>query len=111
MLLEAGGHLFETGIFAHAPASHVYQLDAKWESLKGQVGLASGHNGSVQFEGRGDGKSLWKSKVIRSGETMEFEIPLHGVHELELVTHPTHDGPDSDWALWLEPVLHRASGE
>ncbi len=107
ILLESGGQIFETGIYAHAPASHYYQLNEKWQTLSGKVGLASGHDGSVQFEIQGDGKTLWKSAVVDTNETLNFDVDLNGVQQLELLTGPTEDGPSADWALWLDPVLKR----
>jgi hypothetical protein len=109
MLLDSGGQIFATGIYAHAPARHTYQLGEKWNSLSGKVGLASGHGGSVQFEVKGDGKMLWKSQVIRSDGTVDFEVKLDGIQRLELLTHPTDDGPGADWGLWLDPMLERTS--
>jgi hypothetical protein len=107
LLIESDGEIFETGIYAHAPARHVYQLDGKWQSLAGQVGLASGHGGTVQFKIRGDGELLWKSKIVSTGKGEYFDVRLAGVHKLELVTDPTQDGPGSDWGLWLAPMLKR----
>jgi hypothetical protein len=106
-LLECGGQIFETGIYAHAPAEHTYRLGARWKKLTGKAGLASGHNGSVEFEITGDGKRLWKSRVVKAGTVVEFDVPLDGVQKVKLLTHPTDDGPGSDWGLWLEPSLHR----
>ena len=107
MLLESGGKIFETGIYAHAPARHTYQIGKKWESLAGKVGLASGHRGSVQFEVKGDGRALWKSRIVKSDEIVEFEVKLDGVQQLELLTHPTDDGAGADWGLWLQLLLKR----
>ncbi len=107
MLLESGGQLFETGIYAHAPARHGYTLGGRWKSFSGKAGLAAAHRGSVQFEVLGDGKSLWKSGVIRESHTTTFDVSVDGVQRLELLTHPTSDGPGADWALWLEPTLKR----
>ena len=111
MLLESGGQIYETGIYAHAPARHTYQLDDKWRSLVGKVGVAAGHDGSVRFEIKGDGKTLWQSHVIRAGHTAEYDVVLDGVQQLELTTYPTDDGPGADWALWLEPMLTRTLRE
>jgi len=106
-LLESAGQIFETGIYAHAPARHVYQTGKKWKRLTGKAGLASGHGGTVEFEIKGDGKTLWKSRVIKAGTVVEFDVALDGVQKVELLTHPTIDGPGSDWGLWLEPMLMR----
>ena len=106
-LLESAGRIFETGIYAHAPARHTYRLGGKWNSLNGSAGLASGHPGSVQFEVLGDGKSLWKSSVVKPGTLVDYDIPVDGVGQLELRTLTTSDGAEADWALWLQPALHR----
>jgi hypothetical protein len=105
MVLSSGGQLFESGIYAHAPARHVYRLDGKWKSLSGTVGLANGHPGSVQFELEGDGKSLWKSATVKVGSTVDFNVTLSDVKQLVLRTHTTDDGAGADWGLWLEPTL------
>lgn len=106
-VLESAGEIFETGIYAHAPARHVYRVDKKWKQLTGKAGLAAGHGGTVEFEITGDGKRLWKSRVLKAGMLSEFNVKLDGVEKLELLTHPTGDGPGSDWGLWLEPILSK----
>jgi len=111
MLLESAGQFFETGIYAHAPARHVYQLDGKWNSLSGHVGLAAGHDGSVEFEIKGDGRTLWKSDVIKSSATVAFDINFDEVQQLELTTAPNPDGASADWGFWLEPTLKRTGGK
>lgn len=105
VLLEAGGEIFARGIYAHAPARHEYTLGGRWQRLTGQVGLASGHGGSVRFVIRGDGRKLWESPVIKEGKVLPFDIDISGVQKLELTTDPTDDGASSDWGLWLNPEL------
>lgn len=107
MLIESGGQFFETGIYAHAPARHAYDLNGKWSGISGHVGLAAGHDGSVEFEVIGDGKSLWKSDVVKSSSTEPFEVALIGIQRLELVTHTTPDGAGADWSMWLGPMLKK----
>ncbi|MGJ8696705.1 MAG: NPCBM/NEW2 domain-containing protein [Verrucomicrobiaceae bacterium] len=107
ILLEAGGRIFTSGIYAHAPAVHVYELGGKWKRLEGSAGIAAGLHGSVQFEVKGDGKTLWKSGTVKEGKVVKYEIDLSSVKEIELLTHPTEDGPGGDWGLWLEPVLKK----
>lgn len=111
MLLESTGRIFATGIYAHAPSRHTYQLGGKWNSLKGSAGLATGHPGSVRFEVIGDGKPLWKSKVIKPSVLVDYDVPLEGVELLELHTLTTSDGAGADWALWLQPTLCRKPNE
>ncbi|MDA0806387.1 MAG: NPCBM/NEW2 domain-containing protein [Planctomycetota bacterium] len=107
LILESAGQIFETGIYAHAPARHVYQVGKKWKRLSGYAGIASGHGGTVEFEIKGDGRTLWKSPVVKRDRLVEFDVDLNGVTTLELLTDPTADGPGTDWGLWLEPVLSR----
>ena len=106
-ILEAGGQLFKTGIYAHAPARHQYDLGGKWKRLSGSAGLPSSKAGSVVFEIKGDGKTLWKSKTIKGGKAVNFSVKVDGVNSLELIVGPTNDGASSDWGLWLEPTITR----
>jgi hypothetical protein len=107
MLLESSGQFFATGIYAHAPAGHVYDLNGKWSVITGHVGLAAGHDGTVEFEIVGDGKSLWKSGVVESSATAPFNVSIAGIQQLELLTHTTPDGAGADWGMWLSPNLTR----
>ncbi|MCX8237787.1 MAG: NPCBM/NEW2 domain-containing protein [Akkermansiaceae bacterium] len=106
-MLEAGGKIFTTGIYGYAPAKHRYDLGEKWKKFFGKVGMAFGKGGSVRFEVKGDGKTLWKSKVIKSGGLLDYSVDVSAVKLLELVVDPTNDGTSSDWGLWLEPRLSR----
>ena len=106
-LLEAGSKIFATGIYAHAPSLHEYRLPGKWSTFEGSVGIAAGKTGSVRFEVKGDGKSLWKSPVLKAGQLKSFSIDTKGVKSLQLLTDTTPDGAASDWGLWLEPTLKR----
>lgn len=106
-LLEAGGEIYATGIYAHAPARHEYDLGGKWQKFRGRVAMAAGNDGTVQFELRGDGRELWKSKVIKAEQSATFDVDVKDVKKLELIVDPTADGTRADWGLWLEPELTR----
>lgn len=106
-LLEAGGEIYATGIYAHAPARHEYDLGGKWQKFRGRVAMAAGNDGSVQFELRGDGRELWKSKVIKADQSATFDVDVKDVKQLELIVSPTEDGTRADWGLWIEPELVR----
>lgn len=108
ILLESGGQVFRTGIYAHAPATHEYHLGKQWSQLSGSVGIAAGHNtGTVRFAIHGDGKPIWTSPIVRTGKVIRFDVSVEGVDRLELVTRPTDDGATEDWGLWLDPELSR----
>jgi hypothetical protein len=106
-LLLAGGELFETGIYAHADARHVYDLrGGHWKTLKGACGLPAG-GGSVVFVVFVDGKEVFRSKRIEGGRIERFEIDVTGTARLELRTEDGGDGKASDWGLWLGAELGR----
>ncbi|WP_339748279.1 NPCBM/NEW2 domain-containing protein [uncultured Rubinisphaera sp.] len=104
-LLESGGNLYETGIYAHSPSRYVFRLNGKWKKFKGYIGLASGKSGSVEFEIKTDGKSVARSPVIKQNVVMPYDVDVEGIRELELITYPTDDGGSSDHGFWLEPKL------
>lgn len=106
-LLAAGGELFETGIFAHAPARHRYELAGGWTRLQGHCGLARGSHGSVVFVIRTDGREIWRTGKIEPLQTKTFDLDLTGMKSLELLTEDAGNGNANDWALWLDTVLKR----
>lgn len=106
-LLLAGGELFETGLYAHAEARHVYDLTGgEWKTLQGACGLPAG-GGSVVFVVLVDGKEVFRSKRIEGGRIERFEIDLSLAKRLELRTEDGGDGKASDWGLWLGVELGR----
>ncbi len=107
VLLEAGGRIFESGIYAHAPARHVYALEGKWKTLTGSCGLGDGAYGSVVFVVRADGAEKWRSPVCKPGDLQAYDIGIEGLQELELLVEDAGDGTGSDWGLWLTPKLTR----
>lgn len=106
-LLLAGGELFETGIYAHAEARHVYDLKGgEWKTLKGACGLPAG-GGSVVFVVIADGREVFRSSRLEGGRIERFEVDLSGVERLELRTEDGGDGKAADWGLWLGVELGR----
>ena len=106
-LLSAGGQFYARGIYAHAPASHIYDLGGQWSRLSGTAGAAQGKGASVVFVVVGDGKELWRSKMVLAGETAPFDVELRGVKTLELRVEDGGNGNGSDWGVWLDPALSR----
>lgn len=107
VMLASGGKVFAHGLYAHAPASHVWQLDGAWKSLDTRTGLAEGKGGSVRFRILTDDREAAVSPVIREGGGHHFQVDLTGVQKLELQVDDAGDGNSSDWGLWLEPTLQR----
>ena len=106
-LLASGGRLWAHGLYAHAPATYAYDLGGQFAKLRGQVGLADGREGSVIFLVRADGRELWRSKLVKPGQVVPFDLAVKDARKLELVTDPGPDGNGSDWGLWLEPTVEK----
>jgi len=106
-VIESAGKFYETGIYAHAPAVHRYDLAGRWKRLTGGCGLPTQRGGSVVFVIRADGREVFRSPTLRAGQSANYEIPLDDVAELELVTEDAGDGNGSDWGVWLGPELSR----
>jgi hypothetical protein len=97
------------GVGMQAPSSVSFDLGARFRHLRGRVALDASvrglpAQGSVVFEVRGDGRSLWKSALVR-GAAAPLELPaleIAGVKRLELVADDGGDGFSGDRANWLE---------
>lgn len=107
VLLEVDGGFFESGLFAHAPARHTVRLDRKWKSLTTKFGLQDGHDGSVIFVLKSDGKELFRSQPVRDHKVQQQTVTIAGVSLLEFVVEDAGDGTKEDWGVWLAPELRR----
>lgn len=106
-LLSLGGDVFARGVYAHAPAMHVYEIGGAWKRLSGRCGMQSSHFGRVDFEILGDGRSLWSARRVSAGDGREFNVDIKGVQQLTLLVGDSGDGRGGDWGVWIEPVLSR----
>lgn len=106
-LLEVGREFFESGFYAHAPARHVFRTGGKWMTLTAKYGLQNGHDGSVVFVVKGDGRELFRSDVVRDHQARELMVNITDVSQLELVVENAGDGNTADWGVWLQPSLKR----
>lgn len=107
MLLVSGGKLFARGIYAHAPAKHEWNLGGSWKNLTGTAGLPDGARGSCVFVITGDGKELWRSTKLESGEPRDFALSVDGVKNLVFTVEDAGDGANSDWGCWFDPKITR----
>ncbi len=116
-LIVSGGQLFQRGIYAHAPARHVYEFPEghSWKRLTGKFGLPEQRGGSVVFVIKVDGKEVFRSQLvkpgqiydIKKGESSGFSVSIEAAKKLELITEDGGDGTAVDWGLWLAPTLNR----
>lgn len=106
-LLTVGGTFFAAGFHAHAPARHAFRLGKQWQSVITGYGLQDGHDGSVTFVIKGDGRELFRSPRISDHELREQTVDVKGVDLLELVAEDSGDGNRGDWGVWLDPRVTR----
>ncbi|OYP31156.1 glycosyl hydrolase [Rhodopirellula sp. MGV] len=106
-LLSIDGDYFANGIYAHAPATHVYSLNERWKRLSGQCGIQGANYGQVEFIIQGDGKTLFQSGKVGSGDGKSFDVDVTEVKRLTLQVTNGGDGNGGDWGIWIEPTLRR----
>ncbi|MDQ8023634.1 MAG: NPCBM/NEW2 domain-containing protein [Moraxellaceae bacterium] len=102
--LLVAGRAYERGVGTHAPSTINVPVPERAQSFTAYVGLDDeAPGGEVAFEVRGDGHTLWRSDVVKSGQqAIPVNVPVQGVKELELVVDPLTD-QDFDHADWLNP--------
>ena len=103
--LQVGGQFFEQGLFAHAPAKHELELNGKGARLRIAYGLQDGHDGSVVFVVRGDGRELFRSSLVKDHQLRKADVGVSGIQVLELSVEDGGDGANSDWGVWIAPQV------
>lgn len=107
VFLTIDGEFFPRGLWAHAPAQHVFDLGSRWSRFRSHYGLHDQGRGSVVFVVRGDGREIYRSDVVRDHRLRTLEVDVRGVEQLSLVVEDAADGIRSDWGVWIHPVLER----
>ena len=107
------GKKYERGIGAHAISRMLFSIGGKAKSISGAVG-ADDNNMYVckmQFKILGDGKTLWKSGIMKKGDKVKpFNVSLKGMDKVLLLVEECGDGIMYDHADWLNVCVH-TSGE
>jgi hypothetical protein len=103
--LQVDGRVFERGLFAHAPAKHELALEGKGTRFRTDYGLQDGHDGSVVFVVRGDGRELFRSPLVKDHHLRKADVDVAGVQVLGLSVEDGGDGANSDWGVWISPQL------
>jgi hypothetical protein len=99
--MRIDGRIFEFGIGSHAASKLVWNLDQPYKKIHSFIGLddeSACGNGAIWVV-RGDGKELYRSKVLTSHEIDSLSIDIAGVKVLELETMDNGD-KDCDHANW-----------
>ena len=109
LYLALKGKFYEKGLYAHSASEYTLDLAKRWNTFTATVGLRDGaaKQGSAIFTVHGDGKELYKSKILRAGQSEELEVDLSGVSELKLKADGGEDHVHNSWAIWAKPILKR----
>ena len=106
--LRIAGHTFEHGLGTHADSALHIALHGGSSRLTAWVGVddESGGRGSVEFRILADGREVYKSGVMRGGDTArEVDVDLSGVETLVLTVNSGYDDINYDHADWANAVL------
>lgn len=104
--LSIGGRKFQTGLGTHATSSLRINLHGDAERFTAWVGVDDEERGqpsSITFSVVGDGKTLWESGVMRSGQpAKQIDLDVRGVKSLHLLVGDAGDGISFDHADWAD---------
>jgi alpha-galactosidase len=111
--IRIGGKEFARGVGTHAESRLRIVVAGKAKRFIAQVGVddSAGEKGSVQFVVLGDGKTLWRSRILKGGApAVAVDVKLTGVRILTLGVRDGRDGTDSDHADWAEARIETEPG-
>jgi hypothetical protein len=104
--IKIGRRIFEFGIGSHANSRLVWNLNGKYNKFYSYIGLddeSACGNGAIWVV-KGDGRELYRSKVLTSRELDSLIVDVSGINVLELETlnNGDKDCDHTDWAgAWL----------
>ncbi len=109
VFLKLNGEIFEKGLYAHSNSTFTFPLAGRWKTFTATIGLQDGatDQGSAIFTVLGDGKELFRSKILRPGQTETLKLDISGVKELELQTKGGENHNHNSWAIWAAPLVQR----
>jgi hypothetical protein len=109
VFLMLGGRFYDKGLYAHSSARYAFPLAGKWKTFTATIGLRDGAQiqGSAVFTVRGDGRELYRSRMLRVGEQADVKVDISQVKELELLTAGGEGHNFNSWAIWVEPKVQR----
>jgi hypothetical protein len=107
--LRIGGVDYPAGLGTHAPMNWAIELDGQGVSFSALVGmqdLGEKEKGSVEFLVLGEGKVLFKSGILRSGDkAVPVKVDLAGAMTLTLQVTDAGVGTNADHADWIAPEI------
>ena len=107
--LTIAGRTFDKGVGTHAASLMHIDLKKSCRSFSAYVGVddeVNGKIGSVRFRIYGDGKLLFNSGVLKSGDpAKKIDIDLSGCKTLTLSVDPAGDNTSYDHADWADAAF------
>jgi alpha-galactosidase len=111
--LSIRGEKFLHGVGTHATSKFRVKLNGVARRFTARVGVddSAGGQGSVEFIVAGDGKTLWRSGVLKGGDPAKaVEVDLTGVNTLVLRATDGGDGESNDHADWADAKIITPDG-
>ena len=107
--VEISGVFHPRALHAHAPARHVFDLGGNWKRFTAVGGLQLGvpDGGSGVFVVKGDGRELFRSLKLGGTASVNVDVDVTGVRQLELLTESGKDGNGGCWTVWGSPRVSR----
>ncbi len=106
--LSIHGQKFDDGVGTHATSKFRVKLDGQAKSFTAEVGVddSADNQGSVEFIVIGDGKTLWRSGVLKGGNpAVPVNVNLKDVNILTLRVTDGGDGESNDHADWADAKI------
>jgi WD40 repeat protein len=83
------------------------EIGGQWAVFSTQFRLAKDHHGALGFAIIGDGRTLFRSSILRDHQYHGIDIDVRGVQVLELVAERADRGQDAAIGVWISPALSR----
>jgi alpha-galactosidase len=107
--LTIGGKVFARGVGSHADSVIRIDLQGGAQRFSAQVGVddaAASDRSSIRFKVIADGKTVWKTDVMKHGQPPRaVDLDVAGVRMLLLVADSAEDGNGWDHADWTDAKL------
>ncbi|HTY35764.1 MAG TPA: NPCBM/NEW2 domain-containing protein [Bacteroidota bacterium] len=104
--ITIAGKTYNHGVGTHAASKIWIDLHGQAARFLASVGVDDNtkeRKGSVEFRIIGDGKNLWRSGIMKSGEAAKsLDVDLRDVNKLVLLVTDAGDGQDFDHADWAD---------
>lgn len=102
--------VFANGIGMRSWSRLVFASEARFDRLLAQVGIdaETGGRGDCVVSVRGDGISLWSSRVRGGEPAVPVDVDITGIQRVELLVEPGEQFDLADHVDWAEARLVRA---